>query len=58
MHDDELRAINDRLHHDQAHWWTRWTLVQGRDIAVILLGGFVMGLSAAGIVLTTTGLIH
>ena len=52
--DLDLTAINARLARDRRHWWTRWYVMRGGEIATIGAVGFGFGL-AVGIVLMMGG---
>jgi len=46
----DIDAINRRLDRDRKHWWTRWVLVQGRHVVLLVAIGFAMGIATAGFV--------
>lgn len=45
----DIATINAQLHRDAEHWSTRWFLMQGEWIAVLMLGAFAVGIAAAGL---------
>ena len=46
MSEEELHAFNARIDRDRKRWWTRWTMVQGRDMAIVAVLGFGAGIAA------------
>ncbi len=44
-----IEEINRRIEHDRHSWWTRWTIVQSRELVIVVLLGFVAGFMTAGL---------
>lgn len=56
MTDAEKQAFVDKanaqLAADQRHWWTRWWMVQGRDLVVLGASAFSIGWIVATLLIT------
>ena len=49
MSEEELHTVNARIDRDRKRWWTRWMMVQGREMAIVALLGFCAGIAAMGL---------
>lgn len=45
MNDHDLDAINARIARDRQRWWTRWLVVQYRDLVTAVILGFGIGVA-------------
>ena len=45
MTEEELHAFNARIDRDRKRWWTRWMMVQGREMAIVAVIGFSAGIA-------------
>ena len=45
MSEEELRAFNARIDRDRKRWWTRWMMVQGYEMAIVAVIGFIEGIA-------------